>query len=423
MKPGKESTIELSRLLRLPTGKLQRALDTAHLQSFQAILKALRHNSGSDLHKSKAQQAINELLDGVTGKGDIPRYNDPYVAAAYMLRYHLGHAIMTYHIFQEIFDQIGTPANLYIHDVGAGTGACRVGLALALTERREEINVFFDAEEPSQEMLDTGRQFWRQIKWPYNFDSGYRESRATPKQERKLPPGTLKIVTGFHITLPYDSETQTYSIKGSDFQERGTALQTKERAKSSIREAMKRTQPHLALFTAHEKKRRNLHEAFSGQAIKEQHIAELNQTSELPAIYAYATSEGFETRKGNIGKFIRYRFGPPQGIILLKTGEPLHQVSPKQERKPKEAPTAGKVKATTPWETTKHQLEIGDQQEARITGRSTDKLFLDIGTTTKAFILRPGQAKNDYSNGERVWTEIIGFNDREEQVRLKIIRK
>ena len=59
------------------------------------------------------------------------------MAAAYLDTYHLPHCMMAYWAFKHLFGHVGVPNALYICDVGTGTGAARVGLALALLESKE----------------------------------------------------------------------------------------------------------------------------------------------------------------------------------------------------------------------------------------------------------------------------------------------
>ena len=144
-------------------------------------------------------------MDGLAGEGT--NYSDPYVAAAYLVKYHLSHCIMAYWAFGLLFDRVGVSNALYVCDVGAGTGAARVGLALALSERSESLSaIHFDAVEPSAAMRDAGSFFWKAL--PRSVKAhvprcGYREGDAVPEQLPDIRDDALRVVTAFHLSLPW----------------------------------------------------------------------------------------------------------------------------------------------------------------------------------------------------------------------------
>ena len=196
----------------LPSLDVLRALDRAHEQGFSRFCD---ERNLDDHHH--ASEALVTLIKGVSGKGPSPNYYDPYVAAAYMVKYHLSHCIMAYWAFGKLFDCIGcVPNALYVCDVGAGTGAARIGLASALSERRKSSpTIHFDAFEPSDEMCRAADSFVDALpervgEMIASFNYGeYSKRTAAPKQ---LPPevrdrdDVLRVVTAFHLSLPYDDQ-------------------------------------------------------------------------------------------------------------------------------------------------------------------------------------------------------------------------
>ena len=244
----------------LPNWGVLRGLDKAHEQGFRRFLGAIRHDKRNPEHRRRASSALVTLKDGLAGNGLLPDYDDPYVAAAYVVSYHLSHCIMAYWAFGHLLDRVGVPNALYVCDVGAGTGAARVGLALALLQREEcPSTVHFDASEPSDMMRKAGECFWEAL--PPEARSrcvvprcGYREDADLPEQ---LPPeirgrdDALRVVTAFHLSLPYDN--QPWGNVGKD-------------AKSNIQSVLDWVSPHVGVFTAHGGKAASLKQAVGGFA-------------------------------------------------------------------------------------------------------------------------------------------------------------
>ena len=168
----------------LPSQGLRRGLDQAHEQGFRRFLRDIGHNARNPAHRRRASTALVTLMAGLNrgapthdphvaagyesyesqaGLPAAPDYDDPYVAAAYMVRYHLSHCMMAYWAFKHLLGHAGSiPSALYVCDVGAGTGAARVGLALALLQLKDPPStIHFDAVEPSCAMRAAGRFFGR----------------------------------------------------------------------------------------------------------------------------------------------------------------------------------------------------------------------------------------------------------------------
>ena len=189
----------------LPSNDALRALDDAHEKGFRAFLSDIGYNAHSSQHRTRASRAVPELESSLR-RNTVPDYNEPYVVAAYMVRYHLGHCVLAYWAFKNLFGKIGYPDTLYVCDVGAGTGAGRVGLLLALNEHQNDVRVYFDAYEPCAEMLRSGNCFWEAFRSVGIAKPRlrYRESHTCPAVLPELPDDALRVVTAFHLSLPWN---------------------------------------------------------------------------------------------------------------------------------------------------------------------------------------------------------------------------
>ena len=183
----------------LPNRSALQALDAAHERGFRTFLLDTRHNEQSLAHRKRASEALVQLRGGLRGQLPDPDYNDPYVAASYLVSYHLQHCALTYWSFKILFGQVDVPETLYVCDIGAGTGAGRVGLGLALNEHPSYVNVYFDAVEPSKAMSQAGDYFWESFQGfvADDLNSDYRSLQRLPTAIPKLPSETLRVITGF----------------------------------------------------------------------------------------------------------------------------------------------------------------------------------------------------------------------------------
>ena len=182
-----------------------------------------------------------------------------------MVKYHLSHCMMAYWAFKLLFDRVGVPDTLHVCDVGAGTGAARVGLALALSQRREFPSaIHFDAVEPSCAMHRAGNAFWNALPQEVRRvvpRCDYGEDAAALKQ---LPPkirdrdDALRVVTAFHLSLPWDSEHQ------GNF---GDAQDSFQSTRCSIRSALDLVSPDVGLFTANSNKAGSLRKALEDSLV------------------------------------------------------------------------------------------------------------------------------------------------------------
>lgn len=284
----------------LPNTRLLRALDKAHEQGFRDFLRDNRHNEKCQAHRKRAANSLKALINRLN-RDPGPDYHDPYVAAAYIVKYHLWHCMMAYWVFKSIFDRIDIPDTLYIYDVAAGTGAGRIGLALALSEHQERPNSYYEPFDPSKAMQSAGDYFWEVFRGlvgdnPKDCDSIH-----------ELPPSTLKIVTAFHLSLPWENR------------------KVEEDIINSVQSAICRTSPHLGLFTCHKDKWSSLRKVVGDyydwdRKSKVSIPSGGNGVKSRSTFYTRcAPSLGFQTDKGSkVNTWSRHRFSLPSDSILLR---------------------------------------------------------------------------------------------------------
>ena len=307
----------------LPSEGVLRRLDQAHEQGFRSFLGAICHDKRNPAHRRRASTALVTLMKGLNGEGPFPDYDDPYVAAAYVVKYHLSHCMMAYWSFKNLLGHVGSiPNRLYVCDVGAGTGAARVGLALVLSERKESPSIHFDAIERSCTMHRAGNAFWNALPQEVRCvvpRCDYGEDAAGLKQ---LPPeirgrdDALRVVTGFHLSLPYDNEHWV----GIDSAERST------------RSALDLACPHIGLFTANSNKKDALAWVVDGPAPLDDRARwddSLSTKYDIPNDHegvrdnsrfyrACAGDLGFTLSEGSpVREWSRHRFSLPKDSVLL----------------------------------------------------------------------------------------------------------
>ena len=228
----------------LPDDRLLRALDKAHEQGFRDFLRDKGHDARCQAHRKQAADAMVNLRKGVNGKS-VPNYRNSYVASAYLVKYHLSHCVLASWAFKSIFERVGVPNTLYVCDVGAGTGAGRVGLALALSKYSKQPDIYFDAYEPAKEMQSADTFFWRAFQDSVpDYFKHYRQY-STPKNPPKLPANTVRVITAFHLSLPWDN--QYYSC-----------VEGVKSAKNTLEKAFRIVSPNLGIFTIHDGKKKAL---------------------------------------------------------------------------------------------------------------------------------------------------------------------
>ena len=296
----------------LPNSSALQALDHAQERGFRAFLSGIGHNAHSTQHRNRASHAVPELERSLR-RNDIPDYNEPYVVAAYMVRYHLGHCVLAYWAFKNLFGKIGYPDTLYVCDVGAGTGAGRVGLSLALNEHQNDVRVYFDAYEPCAEMLRSGNCFWEAFRSVGIAKPRlrYRESHTCPAVLPELPDDALRVVTAFHLSLPWND------IRSAIF----------DSAKESVQSALSCVSPDAGLFTCHQGKDISLTSVVGNSDFW---ASESSAVFDIPGgpyvghkshFYTHSAADlGFDVPgyESSLSSPRSYRFSMPKGVLLLR---------------------------------------------------------------------------------------------------------
>lgn len=192
----------------------------------------------------KAKKYLRDTLRS----NDVPNYDDPSIVDAYLDNYHIQHCMLASWVFDYFFEQLGVPKALYVCDVGAGTLAGCIGLASALSKYKEKPAVYFDAYEPSDEMWNTGYCFWSAFRDSVgaNFDPDP-WSTLPHRLPDGLPVDATRVVTAFHLSLPYNNKWNENNIG--------------EEARNSLEGAFRMASPEYGLFTCHKGKEDSLRRA------------------------------------------------------------------------------------------------------------------------------------------------------------------
>lgn len=377
----------------LPDNSMLMALDAAHQQGLRQYLSAIGHDSYRADHRVRASNALMELRRSLNGRSG-PDYNDPYTAAAYIVSYHLSHCILACWSFRNLFRRYGVPDAIYVCDVGAGTGAGMVGLALALSEHPNHPPVYFDAVEPSQAMVEAGAQFWTALS---SIHRGMpkiklRDSASMPSRLLNLREGALHVVTAFHLSLPYDDNSvQGYIRRRS----------TEGPAQKALRDAIRKVSPDIGIFTCHEGKEISLRRAIDDTAAwvdrSSEHIEIPSNDAGVRRSSSFYTNcaadLGFDVSEGtSVKSWSRYRFSPPKGVLLLRVSTSsereraeVARVKGEQERRREiqriaaqraEEERQRKVALEKLWSTLSSCRDSGDTISAEVVGSNSGGLLV-----------------------------------------------
>ena len=322
----------------LPNDRLLQALDKAHEKGFRDFLRDNGHDARCQAHRKQAANSLKNLINRLN-KDLGPNYHDPYVAAAYIVKYHLWHCMMAYWVFKRIFDRIDIRYPLYVYDVAAGTGAGRVGLALALSEHQGQPNAYYTPSEPSKAMQSAGDCFWEA------FRGFVGENLESHDSVPELPAGTLKIVTAFHLSLPWE------------------AGRLESNTINSVQSAICRTSPHLGLFTCHRDKFSSLRKMMVGDYYDWDKKSKIsipsggNGFESASTFYTHcAPSLGFQVDEGHkVNTWSRHRFSLPSESILFRCVSSRRAELLRQERE--EAATEHEIADAAEWERQTHEEE------------------------------------------------------------------
>ena len=321
----------------LPNDHLLQALDKAHEKGFRDFLPDNGHDERCQVGRKRAADAMVNLREGVNGQS-VPDYGNSYVAAAYLVTYHLKHCILASWAFKSVFDQVGVPNTLYVYDVGAGTGAGRVGLALALSKYGKQPDIYFDAHEPKEAMRSAGTSFWQAFRNSVpDYFKHYRQY-PTPKNPPKLPANTVRVVTAFYLSLPWDNQWPLYweeDVKS---------------AKNTLEEVFRIVSPDLGIFTIPNTKKKALYRVVDDSYDWDKELGtdidipnDPGVESKSPLYTDYAVDFGFEVPEAerdpikSVRHWSRYRFSSPKDSILFLRVSSRYAELLKRERKEDEA--------------------------------------------------------------------------------------
>ena len=171
-----------------------------------------------------------------------PNYKDPNIVASYLKCYNLSHCAMTYQIFYAVLKS-ATPKNIYVCDVGAGIAAGLTGILLALEHRAKTVQIYFDAVESSEAMRKAATLFVDRLE--LSEKESIAQMRSIPVMDSSfsipdLPKDTIKIVSAFHLSWPYNVNLLKKTEAGSVYW--------------TLYQALEQIRPHHGLFTSNEKK-------------------------------------------------------------------------------------------------------------------------------------------------------------------------
>ena len=205
-------------------------------------------------HRERLDNAEKELRDILTKTNGAPNYDDPFIVDAYLSSYHLPHCWLACWAFKYFFDQFGVPNALYVCDVGAGTQAGCIGLALTLSRYKEKPAVYLDAYEPSDEMWNAGYCFWSAFRDSVDADFDPHPWSTLPHRwPDNLPADAMRVVTAFHLSLPYNNRWYENDIG--------------EWARNSLEGAFRLVSPEYGLFTCHKEKEDSLCQAVDNSCV------------------------------------------------------------------------------------------------------------------------------------------------------------
>lgn len=331
-------------------------LDDAHEQGFRAFLHSIGHDEKVSTHRDRASRTLLRLQQDLNTNA-VPDYSDPYAVAAYLVKYHLSHCSLAYWSYKGLFSQIDTlPSYLYVCDVGAGTYAGYVGLILALSELSESPVVYFDAFDTSEEMLTAGLYFLNFfIKFFPDVNRwNYRQFTNIPDCLPDLPKDTLRVVTAFHLSLPYDNGG--FGIRydvGPDSAQR------------SLQSVIQLVSPDAKIFTCHEGKVDSLRQVLgdSSSRFKSFDIPSDNGVpgNNSPFYTDCAPYLGFDVPDGQpwpVRTWSRYRFSLPKRVLLWNVWSIAERELEARQRKEDETLRAQRAEA-------ERQRQLENQRLAR----------------------------------------------------------
>ncbi len=312
--------------LHTPTQReLEKLLDYAHYEGFSSYVNQTKHRATFKEDRAKAQAMMAELRERMYRDGP-PLYHEEYAAAVYLLLYHTGRCVAAQFAYRELFKRIGTPTSLLVHDVGAGTGAGRAGLALAIVEGLNFCEVRYTAQEPSEAMLKAGRDFYHELLMGMPIETReklkrptwlYEETDQPAQSDWNLAGDPTRIVTAFHLSVPYDQNKLP---------------EVQQAAEASMKAALQHIKPHVGVFTApagKEEQLRTIIDQYPGwqQPVPDDiPLPTVKERKEQPThAYWRAAEEGFVPPKDgenpSLEERSRRRFQPGPGTLFMRFAE------------------------------------------------------------------------------------------------------
>ena len=277
-------------------------LDRAHNTGFERFVSQYEPDS---TRASEALEALRTSLNTDTG----PNYKDYLTVAAYLVRYHLKHCGMTYQIFSHIIKHVGGIEHLSVYDVGSGTSAGAVGLMIALSDHGEGISVCFEEIETSSAMSRAGALFRKELEPSVTRLVECRIRSGAPAAAPDSSPKAPKIVSAFHLALPYGSSDSLLRNTDDD-------------GSRTLRETLGIIQPDIGLFTCHRGKLERLKEAvecYFGEGGFYTGTCDVPRTSPARTrsrLYTRtAPDHGFDVQ--SVDSWGRYRFETPKDAVFV----------------------------------------------------------------------------------------------------------
>ena len=233
---------------------IDQLLNKAHEKGLSNFRSDYGYDENCSKHRERLDNAEKKLSYILSKTNDAPDYEDPFMVDAYLSNYHLQHCRLAYWVFKYFFDQFDVPNALYVCDVGAGTQAGCIGLALTLSRYKEKPDVYFDAYEPSDKMWNAGYCFWSAFRDSVgaNFDP-HPWSTLPHRLPDYLPSNAMRVVTAFHLSLPYNNRWNENNVG--------------EQAQDSLKGAFHLVSPEYGLFTCHKEKEDSLRQAVDNSCV------------------------------------------------------------------------------------------------------------------------------------------------------------
>lgn len=423
----------------LPVPGAWEDLDNAHVKGLLSYLAGIGHNPEVEDHLRRASSALTEL-PAKLARDVGPDYNDPYVAAAYIVKYHLSHCALAYWAFNGLFELVGVPPVMYVCDLGAGTGAGRVGLALALLGRPNQPVVYFDAVEPSSAMLAAGDCFWRNLtaarqcvpdvryrqfnELPSLFDEIFGISEGNSDMFERIPDNALSILTAFHLSLPYDDADEFNAWARSREVSAGS---------SAIAQAISLMSPNVGIFTGHSSKSATLTASvdwfpyWSDELVCDIPQIRFNSAgaaSDFAPFYTDVVEDlGFNVMEGTpVHRWSWHRFSPPQGTLLLRRTKEKSALEIRNRRLADEKILAEKRELERQEQIAKERIESERAAEAaRLESkRLAEEARLEAERLERARQQQIAKEKFDKEEQDRLWGMLESCKNSGERIYAKI---